>query len=90
MSEIMTKTRSGSAGNLDHVDHFWQHGYAVVRGLFFKSEMGEMQVESRRVYELTKQLRGDGALARAGHHSCTKSRALSAATTSGMRSAASG
>jgi len=50
MSEIMTKTRSGSARILDHVDHFWQHGYAVVRGLFFKSEMGEIQVESRRVY----------------------------------------
>ena len=55
MSEIMTKTRPGSAANLDHVDHYWEHGYAVVRGLFSKSEMGEIQAESRRVYQLARQ-----------------------------------
>jgi len=59
MSEIMTKTRPGSAANLDHVDHYWEHGYAVVRGLFSKSEMGEIQAESRRVYQLARQHHAD-------------------------------
>lgn len=55
MSKIMTKTQPASAAKLGHVDHYWEHGYAVVRGLFSKSEMVEVQAESRRVYELAKQ-----------------------------------
>jgi len=41
--------------NLDHVDHYWEHGYAVVRGVFSKSEMAAIQAESQRIYELGKQ-----------------------------------
>lgn len=36
--------------NQAYVDHYWEHGYAVVRGLFTKDEMKEAQAESRRVY----------------------------------------
>lgn len=35
----------------DHVEHYWEHGYAIVRGVFGKDEMAEAQRESRRVYE---------------------------------------
>ncbi len=55
MSETMTKPPSRTSGNQDHVDHYWEHGYAVVRGVFSKSEMADIQAESRRIYELGKQ-----------------------------------
>jgi ectoine hydroxylase-related dioxygenase (phytanoyl-CoA dioxygenase family) len=34
----------------DHADHYWEKGYAIVRGLFDKSEMAEIQAESARIY----------------------------------------
>lgn len=49
----MSETRT--AASQDHVGHYWEHGYAVVRGLFSNSEMAEIQAESRRIYELGKQ-----------------------------------
>ena len=57
MSETMTKskTHAGTAGNPAYVDHYWEHGYAVVRGVFSRDEMAEIQVESQRIYELAKQ-----------------------------------
>lgn len=38
-----------------HVDHYWEHGYAVVRGVFGRDEMAEIQAETRRIYELGLQ-----------------------------------
>lgn len=35
-----------------HVEHYWEHGYAVVRGVFSKTEMRAVQAESRRIYAL--------------------------------------
>ena len=34
----------------DHVAHYWEHGYAVVRGLFPKDEMRAIQAETHRIY----------------------------------------
>ena len=34
----------------DHVAHYWEHGYAVVRGLFPKDEMRAIQAETQRIY----------------------------------------
>ncbi len=34
----------------DYVDHYWEKGYAVVRGLFSKGRMAEVQNETRRLY----------------------------------------
>ncbi len=39
-----------SAQSRDHVDHYWEHGYAVVRGLFNRQEMRAAQEESQRIY----------------------------------------
>jgi ectoine hydroxylase-related dioxygenase (phytanoyl-CoA dioxygenase family) len=36
--------------NLDYVDHYWAHGYAVVRGLFTPVEMKAAQQEAKRIY----------------------------------------
>lgn len=36
--------------SVDFVDHYWEHGYAVVRGLFNKAEMAEVQAEAKRIY----------------------------------------
>jgi len=33
-----------------HVDHYWEHGYAVVRGVFPGDEMQAIQAETRRLY----------------------------------------
>lgn len=33
-----------------HVAHYWEHGYAIVRGVFSPAEMREVQAESRRIY----------------------------------------
>ena len=41
---------SRSTGNHDYVDHYWEHGYAVVRGVFGKEEMRAIHAESQRVY----------------------------------------
>jgi ectoine hydroxylase-related dioxygenase (phytanoyl-CoA dioxygenase family) len=40
-----------SDANRHYVAHYWEHGYAVVRGLFTPAEMQEAQRESRRIYE---------------------------------------
>jgi ectoine hydroxylase-related dioxygenase (phytanoyl-CoA dioxygenase family) len=34
----------------DYVDHYWEHGYTVVRGLFGRAEMAEVQAEARLIY----------------------------------------
>lgn len=34
----------------DYVQHYWDHGYAVVRGVFTPDEMKAVQAESQRVY----------------------------------------
>ena len=36
--------------SLDYVDHYWEHGYAVVRGLFTPNEMKAAQQEAKRIY----------------------------------------
>ena len=46
---------TSTATGMEHVDHCWERGYAVVRGVFTKAEMADVQGESRRVYELAKQ-----------------------------------
>lgn len=46
---------STAVRNQAHVDHYWEHGYAVVRGLFSRHEMAELQAESRRIYALGMQ-----------------------------------
>ena len=46
----MSATTTTAARNMDYVDHYWEHGYAVVRGLFTRQEMKLAQEESRRVY----------------------------------------
>ena len=33
-----------------YVDHYWEHGYAVVRGVFPKDEMKAAQAEAQRIY----------------------------------------
>ena len=33
-----------------YVDHYWEHGYAVVRGVFPKDEMKVAQAEAQRIY----------------------------------------
>ena len=48
-------TETGSTKITEHVEHYWEHGYAVVRGVFTKAEMADVQAESRRIYELGKQ-----------------------------------
>ena len=35
----------------DFVDHYWAHGYAIVRGLYNKAEMAELQAEAKRIYQ---------------------------------------
>lgn len=40
-----------AAESRDYVDHYWEHGYAIVRGLFDQAEMAEIQAESRRIYQ---------------------------------------
>ena len=35
----------------DFVDQYWQHGYAIVRGLYTKAEMAELQAEAQRIYQ---------------------------------------
>jgi ectoine hydroxylase-related dioxygenase (phytanoyl-CoA dioxygenase family) len=35
---------------LDYVDHYWDQGYAVLRGFFPRTELGELQAETRRLY----------------------------------------
>ncbi len=35
----------------DFVDHYWEHGYAIVRGLFGKAEIAEAQAEAQRIYQ---------------------------------------
>ena len=35
----------------DFVDHYWEHGYAIVRGLYNKAEMAQAQAEAQRVYQ---------------------------------------
>ncbi len=39
-----------AAESRDYVDHYWEKGYAVVRGLFPKARMRAVQEESRRIY----------------------------------------
>lgn len=51
----MIKPLSRAITNTDHVDHYWEHGYAVVRGVFSREEMKDIQAESRRVHELAMQ-----------------------------------
>jgi ectoine hydroxylase-related dioxygenase (phytanoyl-CoA dioxygenase family) len=34
----------------DYVTHYWEHGYAVVRGVFSKDEMRAIQAETQRIY----------------------------------------
>ena len=34
----------------DHVAHYWEHGYAVVRGVFSSDEMATIQAETQRIY----------------------------------------
>src|SRR5258708_21025502 len=34
----------------DHVDHYWEKGYAVIRGLFPKEEIAKAQAEAKRIY----------------------------------------
>ena len=34
----------------DYVQHYWDHGYAVVRGVFSQQEMRLAQAESQRIY----------------------------------------
>jgi ectoine hydroxylase-related dioxygenase (phytanoyl-CoA dioxygenase family) len=36
--------------NLDYVDHYWDQGYAVLRGFLPRAELGELQSETRRLY----------------------------------------
>lgn len=38
-----------------HVEHYWEHGYAIVRGLFPRDEMAAIQAEARRIYQLGLQ-----------------------------------
>ena len=33
-----------------HVAHYWEHGYAVVRGVFSSDEMRAIQAETQRTY----------------------------------------
>lgn len=40
-----------AAESRDYVDQYWTQGYAVVRGLFPKDRMKEIQAETRRIYE---------------------------------------
>ena len=35
----------------DFVDHYWAHGYAIVRGLYTKAEMAEVQAECQAIYQ---------------------------------------
>ncbi|MCC7050103.1 MAG: phytanoyl-CoA dioxygenase family protein [Alphaproteobacteria bacterium] len=39
-----------AAESKDHAGHYWEHGYAILRGLFTKAEMAEIQAETRRIY----------------------------------------
>jgi len=34
-----------------YVDQYWEHGYAVLRGLLPRGALGELQAETRRIYE---------------------------------------
>jgi ectoine hydroxylase-related dioxygenase (phytanoyl-CoA dioxygenase family) len=43
-------TLNVAAESRDHAGHYWEHGYAIVRGLFSKAEMAEIQEETRRIY----------------------------------------
>jgi ectoine hydroxylase-related dioxygenase (phytanoyl-CoA dioxygenase family) len=43
-------TTATTAGDPDYVAHYWEHGYAVVRGLFSREEMRAIQAESQRIY----------------------------------------
>jgi ectoine hydroxylase-related dioxygenase (phytanoyl-CoA dioxygenase family) len=36
--------------SLDYVDHYWDQGYAVLRGFLPRAELGELQAETRRLY----------------------------------------
>ncbi|MEO8856889.1 MAG: phytanoyl-CoA dioxygenase family protein [Burkholderiaceae bacterium] len=44
-----------AAATQKHVGHYWEHGYAVVRGVFSKAEMAAVQAESRRIYALASE-----------------------------------
>jgi ectoine hydroxylase-related dioxygenase (phytanoyl-CoA dioxygenase family) len=39
-----------AAESKDHAAHYWDKGYAIVRGLFTKAEMAEIQAETARIY----------------------------------------
>lgn len=39
-----------AAESKDHAAHYWDKGYAIVRGLFTKAEMAEIQAEAARIY----------------------------------------
>jgi len=39
-----------AAESKDHAAHYWDKGYAIVRGLFTKAEMAEIQTEAARIY----------------------------------------
>lgn len=39
----------------DFVDHYWEQGYAIVRGLFNQAEIAEAQAEAQRIYQIGLQ-----------------------------------
>ncbi len=39
-----------AAESKDYADHYWEHGYAILRGLFTRVEMAEIQAETQRIY----------------------------------------
>ena len=43
---------SVAATQAPHVQHYREHGYAIVRGLFSPDEMAEAQAEAQRIYAL--------------------------------------
>ena len=52
---LAQSTRSPLAKTAPHVEHFREHGYVIVRGLFDAAEMAEAQREAARVYALGLQ-----------------------------------
>ena len=52
---LAQSARSPQAKTAQHVEHFREHGYAIVRGLFDAAEMAEAQREAARVYALGLQ-----------------------------------
>ncbi|GAB5467142.1 MAG: phytanoyl-CoA dioxygenase family protein [Rhodospirillales bacterium] len=42
--------KTGRGESRDYVDHYWEQGYAVVRGVFSQGRMAEVQAETRAIY----------------------------------------